>query len=117
MDPRPARDLGLDGRRSSPCPYAVLSAAVLLWHRRLLDVLAVGDEEASTLGVPVARVRLLVVAAATLGTATAVAFSGLIAFVGIIVPHAIRLHGGDELPDRAPALARGRGGRSSCSPT
>ena len=75
-------------------PYAVLSAAVLLWHRRLLDVLAVGDEEASTLGVPVARVRLLVVAAATLGTATAVAFSGLIAFVGIIVPHAIRLMAG-----------------------
>ena len=75
-------------------PYAALSAAVLLWHRRLLDVLAVGDEEASTLGVPVARVRLLVVAAATLGTATAVAFSGLIAFVGIIVPHAIRLMAG-----------------------
>ena len=75
-------------------PYAVLSAAVLLWHRRLLDVLAVGDEEASTLGVPVARVRLLVVAAATLGTAAAVAFSGLIAFVGIIVPHAIRLMAG-----------------------
>jgi iron complex transport system permease protein len=36
-------------------------------------------------------VRLLVVAAATLGTAAAVAFSGLIAFVGIIVPHAVRL--------------------------
>lgn len=72
-------------------PYVVVSAVVLLWHRRLLDVLAVGDDEAASLGVPVARVRLLVVAAATLGTAAAVAFSGLIAFVGIIVPHAIRL--------------------------
>jgi iron complex transport system permease protein len=72
-------------------PYVVLSAIVLLWHRRLLDVLAVGDDEAASLGVPVARVRLLVVAAATLGTAAAVAFSGLIVFVGIIVPHAIRL--------------------------
>jgi iron complex transport system permease protein len=72
-------------------PYAVVSAALLVWHRRLLDVLAVGDDEAASLGVSVARVRLLVVAAATLGTATAVAFSGLIAFVGIIVPHAIRL--------------------------
>lgn len=75
-------------------PYVVVSAFVLLWHRRLLDVLAVGDEEAASLGVPVARVRLLVVAAATLGTAAAVAFSGLIAFVGIIVPHAIRLMAG-----------------------
>jgi len=72
-------------------PYVVVSAVVLLWHRRLLDVLAVGDDEAASLGVPVARVRLIVVAAATLGTAAAVAFSGLIAFVGIIVPHAIRL--------------------------
>jgi iron complex transport system permease protein len=72
-------------------PYVVVSAVVLIWHRRLLDVLAVGDDEAASLGVPVARVRLVVVAAATLGTAAAVAFSGLIAFVGIIVPHAIRL--------------------------
>lgn len=75
-------------------PYVVVSAVVLLWHRRLLDVLAVGDDEAASLGVPVARVRLLVVAAATLGTAAAVAFSGLIAFVGIIVPHAVRLMAG-----------------------
>ena len=75
-------------------PYAVVSAIALLWHRRLLDVLAVGDDEAASLGVPVARVRLLVVAAATLGTAAAVAFSGLIAFVGSIVPHAVRLMAG-----------------------
>jgi iron complex transport system permease protein len=72
-------------------PYAVVSAVLLVWHRRLLDVLAVGDDEAASLGVSVARVRLVVVGAATLGTAAAVAFSGLIAFVGIIVPHAIRL--------------------------
>ncbi|MGH3059615.1 MAG: FecCD family ABC transporter permease [Gaiellaceae bacterium] len=75
-------------------PYVVVSAVVILWHSRLLDVLAVGDDEAASLGVPVARVRLLVVAAATLGTAAAVAFSGLIAFVGIIVPHAVRLMAG-----------------------
>jgi iron complex transport system permease protein len=75
-------------------PYVVVSAVLVLWHRRLLDVLAVGDDEAASLGVPVARVRLLVVLAATLGTAAAVAFSGLIAFVGIIVPHAIRLMAG-----------------------
>jgi iron complex transport system permease protein len=72
-------------------PYMAVSWAVLLLHGRLLDVLAVGDEEALSLGVRVSRVRLLVLGAATLGTAVAVALSGLIAFVGIIVPHAIRL--------------------------
>jgi iron complex transport system permease protein len=75
-------------------PYVVVSWVVLLLHRRLLDVLAVGDEEAAALGVKVARVRLVVLAAATLGTAAAVALSGLIVFVGIIVPHAIRLVAG-----------------------
>ncbi|HYA09526.1 MAG TPA: iron ABC transporter permease, partial [Gaiellaceae bacterium] len=72
-------------------PYVCVSALVLLLHRRVLDVLSVGDEEAASLGVDVARVRLVVVVAATVGTAAAVAVSGLIAFVGIIVPHTIRL--------------------------
>jgi iron complex transport system permease protein len=72
-------------------PYVALSATVLLLHRRTLDVLAVGDEEARSLGVDVTRVRLLLVAAATLGTAAAVAVSGLIGFVGIVVPHLVRL--------------------------
>jgi iron complex transport system permease protein len=75
-------------------PYMAVSWAVLLLHGRLLDVLTVGDEEALSLGVRVSRVRLLVLGAATLGTAVAVALSGLIAFVGIIVPHAIRLIAG-----------------------
>jgi iron complex transport system permease protein len=72
-------------------PYVVVSAALLIMHRRILDVLTLGDEEAASLGINVLRVRALVVAAATLGTAAAVAASGLIGFVGIIVPHAIRL--------------------------
>jgi len=72
-------------------PYVVFSTVVLLLHRRLLDVLRVGDEEAAALGVNVKRVRLAVVIAATLGTASVVAVSGLIGFVGIIVPHAVRL--------------------------
>ena len=72
-------------------PYATLSTAALLLHRRLLDVLGVGDDEAAVLGVDVRRVRLAVIVAATLGTAAAVAVSGLIGFVGIIVPHTIRL--------------------------
>ena len=72
-------------------PYAVVAWAVLIAHRRLIDVLSVGDDEAAALGVNVARVRLVVVVAATIATAAAVAVSGLIGFVGIIVPHTIRL--------------------------
>src|SRR5262249_54808124 len=75
-------------------PYVVVSAVVILLHRRMLDVLSVGDEEASTLGVDVRRTRLTIVVAATVGTAAVVAVSGLIGFVGIIVPHAIRLAAG-----------------------
>lgn len=72
-------------------PYAALSIAVILAHRRLLDVLAVGDTEAGSLGVDPRRVRLVLVLAATLGTAAVVSVSGLIGFVGIVVPHAVRL--------------------------
>jgi iron complex transport system permease protein len=72
-------------------PYVAVSAVVLIAHRRLLDVLRVGEDEADSLGVRSARVRITVVAAATLGTAAAVAVSGLIGFVGIIVPHTVRL--------------------------
>jgi iron complex transport system permease protein len=72
-------------------PYVLVSSVVLMMHRRLLDVLRLGEEEASTLGVNPRRVRLIVVAAATLGTAAAVSVSGLIGFVGIIVPHLVRL--------------------------
>lgn len=75
-------------------PYVVLSAIAILAYRRVLDVLRVGDEEAESLGIAVARVRLIVVAAATLGTAAVVAVSGLIGFVGILVPHAVRLLAG-----------------------
>lgn len=75
-------------------PYVIVSAGILLAHRRLLDVLRVGETEASTLGVDIARVRLTVVIAATLGTAAAVSVSGLIGFVGIIVPHTVRLTAG-----------------------
>jgi iron complex transport system permease protein len=72
-------------------PYVVVSGLVLLAHRRMLDVLRVGEEEAGTLGIHPARTRLIVVAAATLGTAAAVSVSGLIGFVGIIVAHTVRL--------------------------
>ena len=77
-------------------PYAAVTWVVLLAHRRVLDVLAVGDDEASTLGVHAARSRLIVIVAASLGTAAAVSVSGLIGFVGIIVPHTVRLLAGQS---------------------
>ena len=75
-------------------PYVVVSSAVLFLHRRLLDIMRVGDDEATALGASVNRVRIVVVIAATLGTSAVVAVSGLIGFVGIIVPHAVRLLAG-----------------------
>ena len=75
-------------------PYVVVSSAVLFMHRRLLDIMRVGDDEATALGASVNRVRIVVVIAATLGTSAVVAVSGLIGFVGIIVPHAVRLLAG-----------------------
>lgn len=77
-------------------PYALPTLLVILLHRRLLDVMAVGEREADTLGVNAARVRITLVLAATLATAAAVAVSGLIGFVGIIVPHAVRLVAGSS---------------------
>lgn len=75
-------------------PYAAITLVVLLLSASRLDVLAVGDGEAEALGARPGRIRVVVVAAATLGVAAAVAVSGLIGFVGIIVPHAVRLRSG-----------------------
>ena len=72
-------------------PYIAVSSAIILLHRRVLDVLSLGDEEAASLGINVRRARLVLVLTATAGTAAAVAVSGLIGFVGIIIPHTIRL--------------------------
>jgi iron complex transport system permease protein len=77
-------------------PYAAVTAVVILLHRRELDVLSVGDEEAASLGLHPQRSRYILVAAASLGTAAAVSVSGLIGFVGIIVPHTVRLLGGSS---------------------
>ncbi len=72
-------------------PYVAICTVVVLAHRRVLDVLQFGDDEAASLGVRPGRVRFWVVVAATLGTAAVVAVGGAIAFVGIIVPHTVRL--------------------------
>jgi iron complex transport system permease protein len=71
-------------------PYAVVCGIAMVLLAGPLDVLAVGEEEAATLGVRPARVRVVALAAASLAAAAAVSVSGLIAFVGIVVPHAVR---------------------------
>ncbi|MFF4214050.1 FecCD family ABC transporter permease [Streptomyces sp. NPDC001796] len=71
-------------------PYTAIAVVVVLLHGRHLDVLSVGDEESRSLGMHPGRIRLAVVAACALAAASAVAVSGLIGFVGIIVPHAVR---------------------------
>jgi iron complex transport system permease protein len=72
-------------------PYLVVCSIGLLLVRRMLDVLRVGELEAAALGLDVGRARLGAVALATLATAAAVSVTGLIGFVGIIVPHTVRL--------------------------
>lgn len=72
-------------------PYVVIGGIVLTLHARHLDVLRVGDDEARALGLSPARSRLVVIGTATLVTAAAVSVSGSIAFVGLVVPHIVRL--------------------------
>lgn len=72
-------------------PYVTVSIVVVFLFRRVLDVMAVGDVEAATLGIAPARVRLVLISVATLGTAAVVSVSGLIGFVGIVIPHAVRM--------------------------
>jgi cobalamin transport system permease protein len=72
-------------------PSIALALATLWAVRRLLDVIEVGDVEAQSLGLNVTRLRLVVVIAASLATAAAVSVAGLIGFVGLIIPHTVRL--------------------------
>ena len=72
-------------------PYVVVCVVVCVAAGRALDVMSVGEEESRSLGVPVRQVRFVVIAASSLGTAAIVSAVGLIGFVGIIVPHIVRL--------------------------
>lgn len=70
--------------------YIFISLAILILIAKQLDGLMLSDEEAYSLGIHPNRIRIIAVAAATLATATAVSASGLIGFVGIVVPHLVR---------------------------
>lgn len=72
-------------------PYVLGGMAVLGLAARALDVLQLDEEQAEHLGLDVARTKVAVLAAASLMAAAAVAVAGIIGFVGLMVPHAVRL--------------------------
>jgi len=72
-------------------PYIAAGMVIIILFARLLNVMQLDEEQAQQLGVSVERYKLILLAAATLITAAAVSFVGTIGFVGIIIPHAVRL--------------------------
>jgi iron complex transport system permease protein len=77
-------------------PYVALGLGILVVSGHALNVLQFGEEQAQQLGLSVKKVRLLLICAASLATAAAVAFSGLIGFIGLMVPHVIRMLWGPD---------------------
>jgi len=78
-------------------PYTLIGLGILLAMAYRLNVLQFGDEQAGQLGVNVARSRAWIVLAATMVTAAAVAFTGIIGFVGLVVPHILRSRTGGDM--------------------
>lgn len=79
------------GQVWSVAPYLVVSLAGSVWLAKDMNLLAMGDETAEALGSPVRRVRMVFLVLATLLAAVSVSVSGIIGFVGLVVPHWIRL--------------------------
>jgi len=77
-------------------PCVLAGIIIICLYARPLNVLQLGDEQAQQLGINVERVKLVLLSAATLITSAAVCFTGLIGFVGIIIPHAVRLIWGPD---------------------
>ncbi len=95
---------GMADLRAASAP--ILIALLVLWLVRWrVNLLAIDEDEARTLGVPVGRLRALVIAAATLATATAVAVSGIIGWVGLVIPHCARLLVGPDFVRLLPVSA------------
>lgn len=77
-------------------PFALAGLIPLYLLRWRMNLLSLSDDEARALGVPVGRLRFAVVCAATLMTAASVAISGIIGWIGLLIPHAARLLIGPE---------------------
>lgn len=77
-------------------PYLVIGLSILIFFSYRLNLLQFGDDQAQQMGLNVNRTKTILLVAASLATASAVAFSGIIGFIGLIVPHVMRLwFGGD----------------------
>jgi iron complex transport system permease protein len=72
-------------------PYLAVGLGILVLSGHALNLLQFGDDQAQQLGLPVTRTRTLILLAASLATAAAVSFSGIVGFIGLIVPHVMRL--------------------------
>ena len=72
-------------------PYLIIGLGILIIRGHALNLLQFGDDQAQQLGLNVTRIKTILLIAASLATAAAVAFSGIIGFIGLIVPHLIRL--------------------------
>jgi iron complex transport system permease protein len=77
-------------------PYILIGLGILLTCGHALNVLQFGEDQAQQLGLAVQRSRVLVIIAASLTTAAAIAFAGIIGFIGLIVPHLMRLVWGPD---------------------
>jgi iron complex transport system permease protein len=86
-------------------PYVAVGVLIMLAYGRTLNVLQLDEEEGKQLGVNVERAKLVLIAVASLTTAAAVSVSGLIAFVGLIAPHAVRLLWGYDYRSLLPMAA------------
>jgi ABC-type Fe3+-siderophore transport system permease subunit len=84
------------GKVASLCPYAATGAAVLLAFSARLNLFSVGEDNAAALGVDTERTKRIVFLAASMLTGAAVAFAGVIGFVGLLVPHAVRAVAGND---------------------
>jgi iron complex transport system permease protein len=84
------------GKVAALAPYALGGAAVLLAAAGRLNLFAVGEESAAALGVDTERTKRVVFLAASLLTGAAVAFAGVIGFVGLLVPHGVRAIAGND---------------------
>jgi iron complex transport system permease protein len=84
LDDRSSRDVML------ALPFIVAGAIILFSQRNAFRVLSLGEETAQSLGVDVARLRLLVICGVALGVGGAVAVSGTIGFIGLVAPHLMR---------------------------
>lgn len=94
----------------SSAPLVLLGLVPLVLLRWRINVLSLGEEEAKALGVEAGRLRLIVIAAATLMTASVVAIAGVIGWIGLVIPHLARMLVGPNFNQLLPAALLMGGG-------